>query len=91
MWGHVRIEALLSARTVFGNPEDIVHLKQEGHQKLLQAKERYESIAEVVETIKCCTARVVTLEVSTCISASALLCMVYIHMVYIHTNHSPLP
>lgn len=64
MWGHVRIEALLSARTVFGNPKDIAHLKQEGHQKLLQAKERYESITQVVETIKSCIARPLTLEVS---------------------------
>ncbi|KAE9388476.1 hypothetical protein BT96DRAFT_968085 [Gymnopus androsaceus JB14] len=62
MWGHVPDEALLSARTVFGDPKDIAHLKQEGFSKLFQAKKRYESIAEVVQKIKCCVARAQTLE-----------------------------
>lgn len=39
---------LLSGRTVFGEREDVKHLRQEGLDVLSEAKDRYDSITEVV-------------------------------------------
>lgn len=64
MWGHVRVEALLSARTVYGDCKDVEHLRQEGLETLLQANARYDRIAEEVRVIKACVARAGSVEVS---------------------------
>lgn len=66
MWGHVRVEALLSGRTVYGDREDVKDMRQEGIDVLERAKERYDSIAEAVGSIKSCVSRAQTVEVSLC-------------------------
>lgn len=66
MWGHVRVEALLSSRTVCGDRKDVENLKQEGLDMLSRAKDIYDSIAEAVRTIKSCVSRAQTFEVSSC-------------------------
>lgn len=64
MWGHVRVEALLSARTVYGDRKDVEHLRKEGLQMLLEARDRYDYIAEAVAIVKSCVSRAQTVEVS---------------------------
>lgn len=75
MWGHVRVEALLSGRTVYGDREDVMHLRQEGIDVLSRAKDRYGSIAEAVESIKSCVSRARAVEVSLC--GTAYLCHIH--------------
>lgn len=60
MWGHVRVEALLSARTVYGDRKDVEHLRKEGLQTLLEARDRYDSIADAVGIVKSFVSRAQT-------------------------------
>lgn len=51
-WGHVRLEALLSSRTVYGNRSDVEHLRQEAMTYLDEGQQRLYRIAKSVEIIK---------------------------------------
>lgn len=50
-WGVVRVEALLSSRTVYGNRGDIEHLRLDGMTILNDGLQRFDLIAEAVEGI----------------------------------------
>lgn len=64
MWGHVRIETLLSARTVFGDRRDVEHLRQEGLEVLTQAVISYQEMQDAVTVIKRCVSQAGNFEVS---------------------------
>ncbi|KAF5347777.1 hypothetical protein D9756_010319 [Leucocoprinus leucothites] len=51
-WGHVRLEALLSSRTVYGNRIDIEHLRREAMAFIADGNLRFSQIAESVDKIK---------------------------------------
>ncbi|KAF8156528.1 hypothetical protein B0H34DRAFT_783017 [Crassisporium funariophilum] len=51
-WGHVRLEALLSSRSVYGNRRDVEHLRREAMAYLDDGLKRLDLIAEAVEKIK---------------------------------------
>ncbi|KAF8148302.1 hypothetical protein B0H34DRAFT_668993 [Crassisporium funariophilum] len=51
-WGHVRLEALLSSRSVDGNRRDVEHLRREAMAYLDDGLKRLDLIAEAVEKIK---------------------------------------
>ncbi|KAF5355113.1 hypothetical protein D9756_005557 [Leucocoprinus leucothites] len=51
-WGHVRVEALLSSRTVYGNRKDIEHLRREATAIIADGNVRFSQIAESVDKIK---------------------------------------
>jgi hypothetical protein len=51
-WGHVRIEALLSSRTVYGDRRDVEHLRQESMTYLHDGIKRLDCVAESVDIIK---------------------------------------
>lgn len=57
-WGHVRIEALLSSRTVYGNRRDVEHLRREAMIFLDDGLKRIDLIAEAVENVKSYVAKV---------------------------------
>ncbi|KAF8884085.1 hypothetical protein CPB84DRAFT_1789585 [Gymnopilus junonius] len=61
-WGHVRVEALLSSRTVYGNRQDVEHLRQEAMTILENGLTRFNNVADAVEKLKKCVAGVQTLE-----------------------------
>lgn len=63
-WGHVRVEALLSSRTVYGNRKDVEHLRQEAMTYIHDGQERLNHIAESVNKIKKQITAVRTYEVS---------------------------
>lgn len=56
-WGHVRLEALLSCRAVYGNRADVEHLRREAVDYLDDGPKRLDIIAEAVEKIKIHVAR----------------------------------
>ena len=60
-WGHVRVEALLSSRTVYGNRQDIEHLRLEAMTILEDGLTRFNNVADAVEKLKKCVAEVQTL------------------------------
>ncbi|OBZ68748.1 hypothetical protein A0H81_11302 [Grifola frondosa] len=62
-WGHVRLEALLSSRTVYGNRGDVEHLRREAMTYLNDGLKRLDLIAEAVEKLKNQVASVQTYEV----------------------------
>lgn len=64
MWGHVRIEALLSARTVFGDRKDVEHLRLEGLDMLSRIKDQLDFVARAVEVMQSSIARAQTIEAS---------------------------
>lgn len=64
MWGHVRIEALLSSRTVYGDPKDVEYLKREGLEKLDQAAITYDAILVEVKRLRNCVSNAQTYEAS---------------------------
>lgn len=66
MADHICVEALLSARTVYGDRRDTEYLRQEGLAMLLQARDLYDSVIKVVGSIKQYIARAQTVEVSFC-------------------------
>ncbi|GLB45858.1 putative nucleotidyltransferase domain containing protein [Lyophyllum shimeji] len=51
-WGHVRLEALLSSRSVYGNRRDVEHLRREAMAYLNDGLKRLDLIAEAVKKIK---------------------------------------
>jgi hypothetical protein len=63
-WGHVRLEALLSSRSVYGNRRDVEHLRQEAMAYLNDGLKRLDPIAEAVQKIKNQVTSVQTYEVS---------------------------
>ncbi|KAG6907820.1 hypothetical protein DXG01_007256 [Tephrocybe rancida] len=62
-WGNLRIEALLTARTVYGSSEDIAHYHRDALGFLDSGLERFEIIAESVSRIKAIMTEVKTCEV----------------------------
>ncbi|KXN84527.1 hypothetical protein AN958_07174 [Leucoagaricus sp. SymC.cos] len=61
-WGHVRLEALLSSRTVYGNRQDVEHLRLEAVSFLEEGLKKLDHISEAVENIKKTVAAVQTYE-----------------------------
>ncbi|KAM6504170.1 hypothetical protein JOM56_001113 [Amanita muscaria] len=61
-WGHVRLEALLSSRTIYGNRNDVEHLRREAMDYLNDGLQRLGLLAEAVEKIKNQVATVQTYE-----------------------------
>ncbi|KZT12667.1 uncharacterized protein LAESUDRAFT_640432 [Laetiporus sulphureus 93-53] len=61
-WGHVRVEALLSSRTIYGNRRDVEHLRLEATSILKYGMKRLDRIAEAVQKIKAQIAKVQTYE-----------------------------
>ncbi|KIL60224.1 hypothetical protein M378DRAFT_84083 [Amanita muscaria Koide BX008] len=51
-WGHVRLEALLSSRTVYGNRNGVEHLRREAMDYLFDGLQRLDLLADAVEKIK---------------------------------------
>jgi hypothetical protein len=64
-WGHVRVEALLSSRTVYENRADIEHLRREAVNYLDKGAIRLDLIAEPGKTLRNQVASSNTYEVST--------------------------
>lgn len=62
-WGHVRLEALLSSRTIYGNRGDIEHLRRKALAYLDDGLARFSSITKAVKIIKSHVASVKTFEV----------------------------
>ncbi|KZT24848.1 hypothetical protein NEOLEDRAFT_1093716 [Neolentinus lepideus HHB14362 ss-1] len=61
-WGHVRVEALLSSRTIYGNRGDIEHLRRDAMTFLDHGLKKVSLIADAVEKIKKQVATVQTYE-----------------------------
>lgn len=51
-WGHVRLEALLSSRTIYGNSKDVEHLHREALVFLKEGLKRLNLIAEAVGKLR---------------------------------------
>jgi len=64
-WGHVRVEALLSSRTVYGNRADVEHLRQDAVEILDDGLKKFDLIAQAVENIKIQVASTKAYEVTT--------------------------
>ena len=62
-WGHVRLEALLSSRSVYGNRAAVEHLRREAVGYLNDGLKRLNLIADAVEKITNRVASLKTYEV----------------------------
>lgn len=51
-WGHVRIEALLASRTVYGNPSDVEDLRHDALMTIQEGLESVRSVSSLVHRIK---------------------------------------
>jgi len=51
-WGHVRVEALLASRTVYGNPEDTEDLRRDAQMTLQEGLASVRSILSLVDRIR---------------------------------------
>ncbi|KAF8914401.1 hypothetical protein CPB84DRAFT_1811705 [Gymnopilus junonius] len=60
--GHVRVEALFSSRTVYGNRQDVEHLRLEAMTILEDGLTRLNNVADEVKKIKKCVTEVQILE-----------------------------
>ncbi|KAF7760419.1 hypothetical protein Agabi119p4_11095 [Agaricus bisporus var. burnettii] len=61
-WGMIRVEALLSSRTVYGKREDIEHLRQDSMTILKDGLIRFNNMANAVEKLKKCITAAQTFE-----------------------------
>ncbi|EKM82472.1 hypothetical protein AGABI1DRAFT_104447 [Agaricus bisporus var. burnettii JB137-S8] len=61
-WGMIRVEALLSSRTVYGKREDIEHLRQDSMTILKDGLLRFNNVANAVEKLKECVTAAQTFE-----------------------------
>ncbi|EKM77723.1 hypothetical protein AGABI1DRAFT_107907 [Agaricus bisporus var. burnettii JB137-S8] len=61
-WGMIRVEALLSSRTVYGKREDIEHLHQDSMTILKDGLIRFNNMANAVEKLKKCITAAQTFE-----------------------------
>lgn len=62
-WGHVRIEALLASRTVYGNPSDVEDLRHDALMTIQEGLESVRSVSSLVHRIKSRMTSVKTFEV----------------------------
>ncbi len=62
-WGHVRIEALLASRTVYGNPSDVEDLRRDARMTLQEGLASVRSVSSLVHRIRSRIASVKTFEV----------------------------
>jgi hypothetical protein len=62
-WGHVRIEALLASRTVYGNPSDVEDLRRDARMTLQEGLASVRSVSSLVHCIRSRIASVKTFEV----------------------------
>jgi hypothetical protein len=51
-WGNVRLEALLSSRTIYGDCHDIEHLRADGKKIVQEGLEKFGAVTESVKKIK---------------------------------------